>query len=256
MLARGMSIVGGLLSLLLPALALGWPVDQRVSVEPGQERFQKLTAVDWVEVEDPSVVSVEAFAGSGELLLTGKKPGRTLALLYAEGRFAVWRITVGPEAPEDVASRRAAAAKACPDLKDVATPERSLSATVKDAACRGALSELFRTDAYVARELELTFEVAALQEQLAAFSEALPPGVTVRYSGAGLVMSGKASAEAHHKALWGLFRRAVGRVPLEDRVEVEAPAPAPAATVPDAGTVTPPTSMPPVAPAPKRKPAR
>jgi hypothetical protein len=54
-----------------------------------------------------------------------------------------------------------------------------------------------------------------------------------RYSGAGVVLSGAATPEGHHRALWELFRRSVGRVPLEDRVEVKAPE-APAAP-PDAG---------------------
>lgn len=272
MLARTMYVIGGLLALLAPGRALSWPVELVVPVEPGKERFQKLTAVDWVEVEDPSVASAEVLAGSNELLLTGQKPGRTLLLLYAEGRFAVWRLTVGPQPAEDVAGKREAARKACPDLKVVEAPERSLTATVKDAACRTALLELLRTDAYVARELELTFELPVLQAQLADLVSVLPAGMEARYSGAGVVLSGKATREAHHRVLWEFFRRAVGRVPLEDRVEVEVPAAPPASETtkappvpeftpvgaPDAGTVAAPPA--PVRPAPaapgKRKPGR
>ena len=55
---------------------------------------------------------------------------------------------------------------------------------------------------------------------------------TVRYSGAGVVLEGKLSAAQHRRALWELFRRSLGRVPLEDRVEVKAPEPVEA---PDAG---------------------
>jgi hypothetical protein len=226
--------VGALLALLVPALAGAWPVDLAVSLEPGKERFHKLATVDWVEVEDTAVATAEVLPGSNELLLTGHSTGRTLLLLYAEGRFAVWRLTVGTPPPEDPAPRLAAARKACPDLKATEGTERSLSATVKDAACRAALLELLRTDAYVARELDLTFDVPVLQAQLASVGEALKPlGLEARYSGAGVVLSGTATPELHHKALWELFRRSVGRVPLEDRVEVKAPEPPAAA--PDAG---------------------
>ena len=224
--------VGALLALLVPALAGAWPVDLAVSLEPGKEKFQRLATVDWVEVEDASVATAEVLPGSNELLLTGHSPGRTLLLLYAEGRFAVWRLTVGALPPEDPAPLLAAARKACPDLKATEGPERALSATVKDAKCRAALLELLRTDAYVARELELTFDVPVLQEQLTSVAAALQPlGLEARYSGAGLVLSGPATPQAHRRALWELFRRSVGRVPLEDRVEVQAPE----APAPDAG---------------------
>lgn len=227
--------VGAFLALLVPAVAGAWPVDLLVPLEPGKERFQRLAAVDWVEVEDSTVASAEVLPGSNELLLTGRSAGRTLLLLYAEGRFAVWRLTVGAPPPEDPAPRLAAARKACPDLKATEGAERALSATVKDAGCRAALLELLRTDAYVGRELELTFDVPVLQEQLASVGAALQPlGLEARYSGAGVVLSGSAPPPVHRRALWELFRHSVGRVPLEDRVEVKAPeAPAPA---PDAGS--------------------
>lgn len=229
-----MYVVGALLALLAPALAGAWPVDLSVPLEPGKEHFHKLATVDWVEVEDPTVATAEVLPGSNELLLTGQSTGRTLLLLYAEGRFAVWRLTVGSPPPEDTASRLAAARKACPDLKTTEGGERGLSATVKDTACRAALLELLRTDAYVARELELTFDVPVLQEQLASVQQGVQPlGLEARYSGAGLVLSGPATPEVHHRALWELFRRSVGRVPLNDEVAVKAPEPP--APAPDAG---------------------
>ncbi|MCY1016546.1 hypothetical protein [Pyxidicoccus sp. MSG2] len=229
-----MYAVGALLALLVPALSGAWPVDLAVPLEPGKEHFHKLSTVDWVEVEDASIATAEVLPGSNELLLTGQSTGRTLLLLYAGGRLAVWRLTVGKPPPEDAAPRLAAARKACPDLKTTEGAERSLSATVKDTACRMALMELLRTDAYVARELELTFDVPVLQEQLASVQAGLQPlGLEARYSGAGIVLSGAATPEVHHRALWELFRRSVGRVPLNDEVEVKAPE-APAAA-PDAG---------------------
>nr|WP_323383127.1 pilus assembly protein N-terminal domain-containing protein [Myxococcus dinghuensis] len=249
--------VGALLAFLVPSLAGAWPVDVAVSLESGKERFQKLSALDWVEVEDPAVVTAEVLSGSNELLLTGQKEGRTLLLLYAEGRFAVWRLTVGNPPAEDVAPRLAAARKACPDLKATQGAERSLTATVKDAPCRAALLEVLRTDAFTARDLELTFELPALQDQLRSMGEALQPlGLEARYSGAGLVMSGTTDREGWRKALWELFRRSTGRVPLEDRVEVKE-APEPPAAAPDAGPAVvaePPVPVEILKPAPVKRP--
>ena len=56
-------------------------------------------------------------------------------------------------------------------------------------------------------------------------------GLEARYSGAGLVLQGKATPEDHRRALWELFRQSVGRVPLEDRVQLDVPE-----SAPDAGT--------------------
>jgi hypothetical protein len=227
--------LGGILLaalLLLPSRALAWPVDLVFSLESGSDRFHKLSAVEWVEVEDPSVATVEVLSGSNELLVTGKRPGRTLLLLYAEGKFAVWRLAVtapGTRAtPEAAPEQLAAARKACPGLQANEGTERSLMATVKDAACRKALLALFQTDAWLARELELTFELPALQEQLSALTPVLKElGLEARYSGAGIVLQGTATPENHRRALWALFRQSVGRVPLDDRVKIESPKPEP-----------------------------
>lgn len=236
--------------LLMPAPALAWPADLTVSVERGADRFHKLSAVEWVDVEDPSVATVEVLAGSNELLMTGLQPGRTLVLLYAEGKFAVWRLTVtepgAKPLPEPSEAALSAARKACPGLRVQEGSERMLVATVKDSACRAALLEVLKTDAFIARELELTFELPVLQEQLAAVSSSLKAlGLEARYSGAGVVLQGAAAPETHRKALWELFRLSAGRVPLEDRVKVEAPA------APDAGTPEP--TKPEPAPKPRSK---
>jgi hypothetical protein len=222
--------------LLLPLSALAWPVDLVFPLHTGEDRFHKLTAVDWVDVEDPSIASVEVLSGSNELLITGKRPGRTLLLLYAEGKMGVWRLVVSPpgaQPPTESAPEQLAAARqACPGLQVAEGAERSLTVTVKDSACRKALLALFQTDAWLARELEVTFEVSALQEQL---SEMLPGlkelGMEANYSGAGIVLQGKATPAGHRRALWELFRQSVGRVPLEDRVTLEQPE-----ATPDAGT--------------------
>lgn len=222
--------------LLLPASALAWPVDLVFSLENGTERFHKLSAVEWIEVEDPSVATVEVLPGSNELLVTGLRPGRTLLLLYAEGKFGVWRLAVtakGARAvPETAPEQLAAAKKACPGFQVNEGTERSLAVTVKDSACRKALLALFQTDAWLGRELDLTFELPVLQEQLSLLNTGLKElGLEARYSGAGLVLQGKASPQNHRRALWELFRQSVGRVPLEDRVQLDVPEAAP-----DAGT--------------------
>ncbi|QRK09090.1 pilus assembly protein N-terminal domain-containing protein [Archangium violaceum] len=225
---------------LLPPPAAAWPVDVSVPLEAGKERFHKLSAVEWVEVEDPSIATAEVLAGSNELLLTGVKPGRTLLLLYAEGKFAVWRLSVGapgrPPEPEPFTEPLAAARKACPGLRTTEGSERTLMAEVKNARCREALRALLKTDAYLARELELTFELPLLQEQLTTLSPVLKGlGLGASYRGAGLVLEGTTSPEGHRRALWELFRQSLGRVPLEDRVTVERPASPDAGTPADAG---------------------
>lgn len=215
------------LALLAPA-AGAWPVDVYVDLEAGREKFQRLAALDWVEVEDPSVATAEIME-SGELLLTGKAPGRTLLLLYAEGQLATWRLRVAPARgairPEPAGPRLAAARAACPGLETGDGAEGSrLAVTIKDERCRLALAELFRTEAFTARELSLTFEVPALQAQLSAIQAAVASaagrGVEARYVGAGLVLEGRLSRQEHRRALWQVFQRSVGRVALEDRVEL------------------------------------
>ena len=229
---QGLLLLVGLGLLLLPLRALAWPVDLVMPLEAGKERFHKLSVVDWVEVEDAGVATAELLRDTNELLLTGVRPGRTLLLLYAEGRFAVWRLVVGEPgrtpATEPSEPLLAAARKACPGLKATEGEGRELVATVKDARCREALLALLRTEAYVARELELTFELPVLQEQLAALSPALKElGLSARYRGAGLVLEGTAKPEVHRRALWVLFRHSLGRVALEDRVTVLQPSPPP-----------------------------
>ncbi|HEX5750209.1 MAG TPA: pilus assembly protein N-terminal domain-containing protein [Archangium sp.] len=231
---RALPLLAFLAALLLaPLRASAWPVDLVMALEPGKERFHKLSVVDFVEVEDPSIATAEVLEGSNELLLTGLKPGRTLLLLYAEGKFAVWRLVVGspPEPLPATEPLVAAARKACPGLQVAQGAERGLTAGVKDSRCREALRALLKTDAYLARELELTFELPLLQEQLTSLTPVLKGlGLGVSYRGAGLVLEGSTTPEGHRKALWELFRQSVGRVPLEDRVTVQRPA------RPDAGT--------------------
>jgi hypothetical protein len=206
------------------ALAAAWPVEKVVALQPGKEQFERLSAIDWVDVERPEVAEVEVLP-SGELLLTGKKAGgQTLLLLYAEGRMAVWRLAVAPQQEDTgVEAAEAAAKGACPGLK-LYPPEamEAVVARVKGEACRVALKALFEHDRYLGRQLVLEFEVPELQAQLRALQQGVdgvtaPGAVKAVYQGAGLKLSGQVTAAQKRAALWQAFRHSVGRVALEDR---------------------------------------
>jgi len=204
----------------LPALA--WPVDWIHDVEVNKEKFIKLPRVDWLEVDDPKVVSVEWVAESNELLLIGLKPGRAIVLLGADGKVAAWRIRVGTPPVTDEAAL-AAAKKACPEFKVTPLEEVKLTVTVPDEACRKALTTLFQTDAFEARDLDLTFEGKVLQTQLKSVQEGLMltthGKVKARYVGAGLIIDGPVTIAEHRKLLWETLRRSLGRFALTDETE-------------------------------------
>jgi hypothetical protein len=226
-----------LLAALFAGGAWAWPVDVAVTVKNGDVHFEHPAAIAWAESEDPSIATVEVLR-SGEVLVSGKSPGQTVALLYAEGKMGVWRVTVtdegaakkAPVPPPDLD----AAKKACPTLKlGEKVTEEALSATLPDERCREALLQVLKGDAFNSHELSLTFTVPALQGQLGAITKAIAPfapQVKASYVGAGLVLEGKVSQAQHRKVLWEAFRQSVGRVPLEDRMEVEKPAASDAGT--------------------------
>lgn len=219
-----------LLLLCVPLSAAAWPVDLYLDLETGSEKRKPLSALSWVEVEDAKVATARVLE-SGELSLAGVSPGRTLLLLYAEGRFAVWRLRVAKQGERPTAiggePEQAAARKACPRLEVAGEGEPTLSATIPEEKCRQALLALFRTDRFHARQLELTFEVSALQAQLVSMEQgvkaAVRPKIELSYLGAGLLAKGALDGSEHRKVLWELFRRAAGRVALEDRMEVRSP---------------------------------
>ena len=202
------------------SVVLAFPVDMSHDVEAGKEKFVKPGAIEWVEPEDPTIANAEVME-AGEVLLTGVKPGRAHVLLYAEGRFAVWRVRVGgkPEVPSTEPAK-----KACPSLKLSSSDDTKLAVTVDSEACWKALFTLFQGDGFTARELDLTFEPKVLQQQLKGLQAALPKGIASKYVGAGLVLEGAiGSPRDHRTVLWTLFRKSVGRVALDDRLEVKMP---------------------------------
>jgi hypothetical protein len=212
----------GLLLAVLCAPAWGWPVDVVQDLEAGKEKFIHLSSLDWFEVEDPKVVSVE-YLESGEILFTPLKPGRTLVLMYAEKKFAVWRIRVGDKAAQPEGGTLLAALKACPKLEHHPEAYDKLSGAVEDEKCRQALLALLATDAFVGKDLSLTFEQPVLQAQLKAIEaefKAQKLGIAARYEGVSLVLEGTLEGAGLRKAFWGIFRRSAGRVAMEDQLKL------------------------------------
>ena len=217
-----------LLVTLLSTPAWAWPVDVVQDLEVGKEKFIRLSSLDWFEVEDPKVVTVE-YLESGEILFTGLQPGRTLVLMYAEKKFAVWRLKVAGKAQPE-GGTLAAALKACPRLAYHPTEYDKLVGVVGDEKCRQAVLALLATDAFVGKELDLTFPVEVIQAQLKTINAALAAQkqkITARYEGMSLVLTGSTDGPGQRKALWEVFRRSAGRVAMDDQVEVPSP--------PDAG---------------------
>lgn len=215
-----------LLAALLSTPAWAWPVDVVQDLELGKEKFVHLSSLDWFEVEDPKVATVE-YLESGEILFTALKPGRTLVLMYAEKKFAVWRLRVEGKPQVDAASL-AAALKACPKLAHHPEAYDKLVGTVGDEKCRVALLALLSTDALVAKDLDLTFEQAVLQAQLRAIEAGLLVAklkIAAHYEGASLILAGSTDLSGQRKALWEVFRRSASRVAMDDQLEVSADSP-------------------------------
>jgi len=219
----------------LPSLAWAWPVDVELLLKKGEARFVKPAAVEWVEVDEPSIVSAELFE-TKEILFEAKKPGTALLLLYAEGRAAVWRVVVEesaapkakppPSPPNPLLETR----KACPKLGFHTDKLPKISGEVDTEACRQALLFLLMQPGWLAQELELVFEMGVLASQLAqmqkATEAALGKGkVKLRYLGATLEMSGKLSPKEHRQALWSVFFQSAGRIALDDSMQVVSPPP-------------------------------
>lgn len=212
-----------LLLLVLSTPARAWPVDVVQQLEVGKEKFVRLSSLDWFEVEDPKVVSVE-YLPSAEILFTALRPGRTRVLMYAEKKFAVWGLTVGSNAQPE-GGTLAAALKACPKLAHHPQAYDKLVGVVSDEKCRQALLALLATDLFVGKDLGLTFPVEVLQSQLkeinAAFAaQKQPQKISAHYQGATLVLTGNTDAANQRRALWEIFRRSAGRVAMDDQIEV------------------------------------
>ncbi len=208
------------LLLLVSSPGWAWPVDVTQELEPKKEKFVRLSSLDWFEVEDPKVVSVEFLADSDEILFTPLKPGSTLVLMYAEKKFAVWRLRVGPKTQNDDVTL-AATLKACPKLAHHPEGYDKISGQVSDEKCRLALLSLLATDTFVGKELDLTFPIEVLQSQLKTINASLAKTrIAARYEGASLVLTGSTDAAGQRKALWEVFRRSAGRVAMDDQVEV------------------------------------
>ena len=238
-------ILGGLLT---ASTALAWPVDVRQALPVGAQREIPLSALSWAETDHPERLGVVTEIAEREvpelefkggvlpqhrpqagatLSLIARNAGDAMVLLYAEGNFAVWRVSAGgtsqPPPPEPALVEAARAA--CPGLT-LGEGERghlTLEAQVNSAACSEALRPLLEEPAFVARDVKLSFDGEALQRQLstlqAAYAEARLP-VKARYVGAGLVLSGTVTPVQHRRVLWLTFQHALGKVALTDHLEV------------------------------------
>lgn len=238
-----------LAGLLCASSALAWPVDVRQTLPVGTQREVPLRALSWAETDAPERVGVmfeiverevtelEVLPGGipsrqrpqagATLTLSAQAAGDASVLLYAEGNFAVWRVSGGgsaqpaPPAPELVEAARSA----CPDLTLGAGEggHFTLEAQVTSEACGDALLPLLKSPAFLARDVKLTFDGAALQRQLttlqAAYADAGLP-VKARYVGAGLVLTGTVTPSQHRRALWLTFDHALGKVALTDHLEL------------------------------------
>lgn len=220
-----------LIGIVLAALATtarAWPVDLYVDVEPGREIFRRVAKVDWMEIDDPKIATAEKLE-SGEILITGKAAGRALLLLGADGKIAVWRVRVG-QRPIEAGEALAAARKACPGLRaSLEGEEHELIGSIADERCRTAMTALVKTDAFKAKDLELTVELPVMQGQLVAIEAALPAKVQkrvqLRYLGAELELNGTLTEAEHRKLLWAVFEKSLGRPGMEDNIDIEGAAP-------------------------------
>ncbi len=214
------------LGVLLSFPSFAWPVDWIHDVEVGKEKFLKLPRLDWVEVDDPKVVSIEWMADSNELLISGLKAGRATVLLGADGKVAAWRVRVGG-VPQLDEPGQALAKKACPDFKATPLEDVRLTVTVNDEPCRKALLSLFQADAFEARALDLTLEGKVMQAQLRSVQEGLlavtKGRVKARYVGAGLILEGPVTLAEHRKVLWEVLKRTLGRFALDDQMVLPEP---------------------------------
>ena len=234
---RTLVLLGAVFLCLLPFVSWAWPVDMAFVLKKGEARFVKLAAAEWLEVDDASIVSAELF-GTQEILLEAKKPGVALLLLYSEGRAAVWRLSV-EEAPAKPKPETAAtllpatplqeARQACPKLRFQTDKLPKIVGTIDTEACRKALVFLLMQPGWLAKELELVFEMEVLSTQLAAMQKAVDEAlgknkVTLLYVGATLEMSGRQlTPQQHRRALWSVFFQAAGRIALSDSMQVLSP---------------------------------
>ncbi|MCL2626786.1 MAG: hypothetical protein FWD46_08240 [Cystobacterineae bacterium] len=242
---RGCPQCLGLLVLwVLPLMSWAWPVDMEFVLEKGQNRFVKLAAAEWLEVDDASVATAELFE-TQEILLEGKKPGVALVLVYAEGKMGIWRVRVEEPplpplpSPNTLAKKKAAAPlpipevekearQACPKLNFQKDKLPKIAGDVDTEACRQALLFLLMQPGWLGRELELVFEGSVLAAQLTAMQKAMDESLgkgklKLRYVGATLEMVGKLSPKEYRKALWGVFFQSAGRIALDDSIQVLPP---------------------------------
>ncbi len=215
---------GLVLALMLSSLARAWPVDMVHVLDAKKPSFVRLPQVDWSVVAKDDVKTFEAewLAEANEFLLSPFKPGRGLVMLSGLGQVAFWRVLVAQKPKLNPAAFEAAQ-KSCPGFSSTPLDDVKLTVSISAEACRQALLLLFQSDTFTADQLRLTFTPEMLQAQLKDMHKALKPWpVTARYVGAGLVLEGKVTAEQQQQIYWALFANGIGRLAVDDRLEVAA----------------------------------
>jgi pilus assembly protein CpaC len=224
------AFAAGLLA-VLSALAPAGAAQRAISIQTGHSIVLDEPAVARVAVGDRAVVSIRAISGR-QLLVTGRAPGHTTAILWTGGRRSEYQIDV----TEDAADRMAAMVQSAITFPGVVVRafDRALVArgTVEDPRELTVLNDvLARFDKLaVARKyavvnaVTVAHPLGSLQERIAAVAG---PDVHVDADGkGGLVVSGavhdRARAEwvlAHVRGLAGPYLALDGKV--TDRLEVE-----------------------------------
>jgi len=221
-------------SLCLAPAAMGLPVDRVLDLKTGDLHFEKIRFTLGAEVQPPDLATAELLP-AGEMLVTPKRAGDGLLLLYKQGEVEAVRLHVdhAVAAPAlDLREARHVCGAAEPRVID---GETYLYATVDGEACRAALLRALEGDALLADHLRLIFTVPGLQAQLRTLKARLDAAgignLQLAYAGATLTLTGSADPATHTRALAILWREALGPLDLDDQTEI-APA-SPAASSPD-----------------------
>lgn len=208
------------------------PVKSHLDLKPGAVFFVKgYSQAREARSADPSVATAELLP-AGELLLTAVKPGWTIATVVTKVTVDTVLVRVcpaegcGPRPSLDLSPISPACGLFTEVKSDVPGLTPAFHVEVKSAACWRALQRalLAEDGDHEAPRLTYTFTPEALQAQAAALAEAvrpLAPGLSLKMSGAEVVVEGKASPAERSDALVAIARVALGNVYVDDRSEAK-----------------------------------
>jgi hypothetical protein len=207
--------------MLVASAAAAWPVEDQVSLAPGEEKFLRVSfPVSGVVVEPAGGVDVEGFP-SGELFVSVAPGGRGVVTLLAIGndRAAAKRLCIGVPCPEPTPIEKARGA--CPDLRKADDDGRSVwAATIRDDRCLRELVETLSRADVPPDSLRMIIDEAPARALMKRVIEdigkdARCKGLSAAYVGATLKLTGKGDRTAIDRAVWHAFRASVGRVSFD-----------------------------------------